>query len=157
MVETYRLKSALRIVDLDSTTFENAVAKGEYTTAPTTSRGAPRLFSIDDLVPLWIFARLIEARGDHARERLSVKEAGKVVRRIHEAMQGMDTDHIAVITHMNDLIRACPLEATELPCLIKTGASSGTMIRDIRLWDIRNVREVIGKAAVAEAQAIGNE
>src|SRR4051812_33628653 len=106
MPDMFRLRDALRLVRLEQTTFENAVAKSEYNSVPPTSRGAARQFALADLVPLWIFARLIEARGDHARERMSVKEAGKVVRRIHDALsEHSSADHIAVITGINDLIR----------------------------------------------------
>lgn len=155
MPDSFRLRAALRLVELDQTTFENAVAKGEYTSVPPTSRGAAREFSLADLVPLWIFARLIEARGDHARERMSLKEAGKVVRRINDAIRDdPDADHVVVITHINDLIRAFPM--SELRIATKGTSSAGAMVRDIRIWDVRNVRHVILKAIEAEAPGSDN-
>ncbi len=153
-----RLKPALDIVELDKTAFENAVAKGEYTVVPPTSRGSPRLFGEADLVPLWIFARLIEARGDHSRERLSVKEAGKVVRRIADAIEhSPSANHIAVVTHMNDLIRAFDIKGLDLDAIVRTGASSGAKVRDIRIWDVRNIREIAAKGIADQEQIAGSD
>lgn len=142
MSKRIRTRDALGAVELDQVQFANAVAKGELTCLPPTERGSARLFALTDLIPLWIFARLTEGRGDHARERFSAKEAGKVADRVGRVLQANpDADHVVVVTHMNDLIVAHPMEQTEpLSSLLARGDANGIPLRDIRVWDVRNIR-----------------
>jgi hypothetical protein len=51
---------AMRVVNLDRLKFNEAVANGYYTCAPITTAGSVRLFAEDDLVALYVFARLLE-------------------------------------------------------------------------------------------------
>jgi hypothetical protein len=58
----FRVRSALamRIVGLDRLQFNEAVASGFYPCAPATRKGSARQFTDDDLVGLYILARLTE-------------------------------------------------------------------------------------------------
>ena len=55
-----RSTTAMRIVRLDKTKFNEAVADGFYNCAPATIRGSMRVFQVEQLVPLYFFARLLE-------------------------------------------------------------------------------------------------
>lgn len=57
-----RIRAALacRIVNLDRVKFNDAVASGTYPCAPSTIKGSARLFTPEELVPLYFFARLME-------------------------------------------------------------------------------------------------
>jgi hypothetical protein len=55
-----RSASAMRIAEIDRLKFNEAVADGLYPCAPATKRGSVRLFNENDLVALYIFARLID-------------------------------------------------------------------------------------------------
>ena len=60
MLETrYRSGVATRIVGLDRQRFNEVVADGDYTCAPATTMRSVRLFTRDDLLPLWVFAGLL--------------------------------------------------------------------------------------------------
>jgi hypothetical protein len=51
---------AMRVVNLDRQRFNEAVANNYYECAPSTVAGSVRLFKEDDLVALFVFARLLE-------------------------------------------------------------------------------------------------
>jgi len=51
---------AMQIVGLDRLKFNEAVAAGYYPCAPQTPKGSSRIFSEDDLIALYVFARLTE-------------------------------------------------------------------------------------------------
>src|SRR5438132_13846853 len=51
---------ALQLVNLERLKFNEAVANGHYPCAPITTAGSVRLFAEDDLVALYVFARLLE-------------------------------------------------------------------------------------------------
>ena len=55
-----RATLACRIVNLDRVKFNDAVATGTYPCAPATRSGAARIFTEEDLLPLFFFARLTE-------------------------------------------------------------------------------------------------
>ncbi len=55
-----RVALAMRIVNLDRIKFNEAVANDCYPCAPPTTQGASRVFSEDDLIVLYVFARLLE-------------------------------------------------------------------------------------------------
>ena len=55
-----RAAMACRIVNLDRVRFNDAVASGTYPCAPSTRSGAARIFTADEMVPLYFFARLTE-------------------------------------------------------------------------------------------------
>jgi hypothetical protein len=50
----------MRIVGLDRLKFNEAVAAGHYPCAPQTPKGSSRIFGEDDLIALYVFARLTE-------------------------------------------------------------------------------------------------
>ena len=56
----FRSAVACRIVSLDRVKFNDAVASGTYPCAPSTTGGSARLFTEEDLLPLFFFARLTE-------------------------------------------------------------------------------------------------
>lgn len=56
----FRASLACRIVNLDRVKFSSDVASGIYSCAPGTTKGAARLFTEGDLLPLFFFARLCE-------------------------------------------------------------------------------------------------
>ena len=65
MVQTQiktRVRAALacRIVNLDRVKFNDAVASGTYPCAPMTMKGSARIFTEEQLLPLFFFARLTE-------------------------------------------------------------------------------------------------
>ena len=60
-----RAAMACRIVNLDRVKFNDAVAKGLYPCAPGTMSGSARIFTEEQLLPLFFFARLSEF-GVHA-------------------------------------------------------------------------------------------
>jgi len=51
---------ACRIVNLDRVKFNDAVANGVYPCAPATRSGSARVFTEEELLPLFFFARLTE-------------------------------------------------------------------------------------------------
>lgn len=51
---------ACRIVNLDRVRFNDAVASGTYPCAPSTRSGAARVFTEEEMLPLYYFARLTE-------------------------------------------------------------------------------------------------
>jgi hypothetical protein len=57
-----RIKTALacEMAELDRDRFNEAVAAGHYPCAPETRPGSSRIFSVDDCVALYIYARLID-------------------------------------------------------------------------------------------------
>jgi hypothetical protein len=61
-VNKLRVRSALamRIANVDRQKFNEAVSNGHCPCAPSTTAGSVRLFSEDDLVVLYVFARLLE-------------------------------------------------------------------------------------------------
>jgi hypothetical protein len=56
----YRAALACRVVNLDRVKFNDAVANKLYPCAPSTVGGSARLFTEEDLLPLYYFARLTE-------------------------------------------------------------------------------------------------
>ena len=142
-MNTLKTKVALKAVRLDHVLFANAIAKKELTCLPGTARGSAREFNLNALVPLWIFARLTEPRGDHAPERLTTREAGKIADRIGRAVaEHPKANNIVVLTHMDDLIRVYPLEQIDnLSACMTQDFSNGMKLRDARIWDVQNIRE----------------
>ena len=55
-----RAAMACRIVNLDRVKFNDAVSSGTYPCAPSTRSGAARIFEVEELLPLFFFARLTE-------------------------------------------------------------------------------------------------
>ena len=60
MASAARTAAACRIARLDRQKFNDLMASGEYTCAPRTTAGVPRVFEKPDLIGLYIFARLTE-------------------------------------------------------------------------------------------------
>jgi hypothetical protein len=56
----FRAALACRIVGLDRVKFNDAVASGVYPCAPITTAGSARVFTEEQLLPLYFFARLTE-------------------------------------------------------------------------------------------------
>lgn len=89
----FRVRSALamRIVRLDRLQFNEAVASGFYRCAPATRKGSARLFAEDDLVALFIFARLTEMD-------MLARRAGPIACEFMAEMRGQrDEDRIVFI------------------------------------------------------------
>jgi hypothetical protein len=146
MLETIKTKEALKAVDLDQTTFSNAVAKGDYDYLLETMRGSSRDFDDPKLIALWIFSRLIEGGNGPQSERLSVKEAAKLAKRIGlAAEENPDADQIIEMTHMNGLIKCFAASKKRHAGLLDGAQFSGAPIRDARIWDLRNIREQIAR------------
>ena len=59
-------KAACRVVNIDRQKLADSIANGEYPCAPETKPGVARVYEINDLVCLYIFARLTE-RGEPAK------------------------------------------------------------------------------------------
>src|SRR5688500_12546877 len=77
---------ACRIAGIDRDRFNEAVHAGNYPCAPGTARGATRVFSLDDLVSLYVYVRLLE-------EEMPSKAAGRLACSIgtHPRMYPGDT------------------------------------------------------------------
>lgn len=55
----FRTKAACRIVGLEFSSFQDAIGRHLYPCAPATIAGAARTFDIDNLVVLYLYARLL--------------------------------------------------------------------------------------------------
>ncbi len=55
-----KTKLACEIARLDRQRFNEAVAAGNYRCAPPTTRGAARIFDVDDIIAMFLYGRLVE-------------------------------------------------------------------------------------------------
>jgi hypothetical protein len=79
-----RAPLACRIAKVDRDRLNEAIARGDCPFAPTVSQGKARLFSINDVVALYIYGRLVE-RGFASR---SAGQLAKQIGELAEVLQG---------------------------------------------------------------------
>ena len=60
VVYKYRGATACQVTGIDKQRFNEAVASGRYPCAPTVRKGGTRTFTEDDIIALFVYARLIE-------------------------------------------------------------------------------------------------
>lgn len=88
-----RAQLACSIVGLDRLRFNDAVANGIYPCAPGTRAGSARVFSDDDLLPLFFFARLTDFGLSASRAGYLACEMARIAR--HESVR--DSDRIILL------------------------------------------------------------
>jgi hypothetical protein len=86
--QQYRAALACRVVNLDRVKFNDAVANKLYPCAPSTVGGSARLFTEEDLLPLYYFARLTELLS------ISAGRAGRIACDLYDITRarGVDKD-----------------------------------------------------------------
>lgn len=149
MAEAARTKTACRVADIDRQKLTDAIASGDYPCAPATSAGVARVFEIDDLVALFIFARMTE-RGEPSRK------AGQLACRLRDSMRSYPAADQVLIAHgINGTSFCAPRDEHWNPD--GRNVVPNVPILRTEVWDVRNVREIVRRNLEAESRIVGDD
>lgn len=146
MATAARTSTACDIAGIAATKFNGLVASGEYPCAPRTDAGATRIFEIDDITALFIFARLLE-------QGFKSKLAGRFACKARELARAYPTEtHVTFAWNMNGQVTAVAPETD-----LSSGYVSGGPIMFTVTFDLQNVRELVVQGLNERSQVIGEE
>lgn len=87
----YRAAEACALAGVDNKRFNEAVAKDHYPCAPAARRGSARKFTEDDVVALFVYARLVE-------QKIPQRQAGQVACQVRSKIQDdPEADEVRVL------------------------------------------------------------
>lgn len=148
MAEAARTKTACRVVDIDRQKLADLIASEDYPCAPATSAGVSRVFEIDDMVALYLFARLNE-RG------LPAKLAGAIACRVREGMQNdPSADRIVIGRAVSGASGMTSFEHWN-PEGKEVNPGMPLMVTEI--YDVRNIRTLVRAGLEREARVLGDD
>lgn len=160
---------ACRIVGLDRTKFNEAVASGAYPCAPGTRSGAPRHFTQDDLLPLFFFARLVDfvksaqLAGKLACEMATIAQDPRAKDAPRIIMLKSHSDHTFVASVSNEPVSPTSGKSRQAvsydPDHEKNGQNYpglGRVLFSMEFY-VEHARKVIAEAWAYEASVIGGE
>jgi hypothetical protein len=143
LLTTVRACSVARI---DSRRLNEHIFNKEYNIAPATVPGRARLFSENDLICLFIFARLVE-RDNKA------SEAGKIAAAIHNKLFLYPDAKEATILEFANYPGICEAQMPEGP--EKLWYKAGTLLRS-QTFHLEGIRLLVRKAVEEERKIIGD-
>lgn len=148
MADAARTQIACRVVEIDRQKLADAIATGDYPCAPATSAGVARVFEVDDMAALYLFARLNE-RG------VPAKMAGAVACRVREGMKNTpDADRIVIARALNGASGMTPFEHWN-PEGREINPGMPLMVTEI--YDVRNIREIVRQGLDRESRILGED
>ncbi len=144
-----RTAVAARIARIDRQRFNEIVAAGHYPCAPKTTKGASRVFGVDDLIALFLFARLAE----HGFAPANAGQVACLVRSQLTNEGSADETFVCIARAVNGAtfaalgskINADASRFSELPILYTTK------------YHIPNIREIVLAGLAEEAGIIGED
>lgn len=143
--------AACRIARIERQKFNDVMATGDYTCAPTAQAGYPRVFELKDLIALYLFARLNE-RGR------TVKQAALVACQAESQMRnainnGEDIpEHLAVAYGMNGSSFVSTGEHSD-PRASHIGGCGPILWTE--MWHLQNLKAEVVKALANEGRIAG--
>jgi len=142
--------AACNVVRMRRDRFNEAVASGFYECAPPTVPGRARIFSPDDMVPLWIYR-------DQTDAGVSKEAAGYVACQVGIAARENPTDGCIAFVRTNAGGNGFACRVEDLPD-IETWSENdfyeGRII-EVRTFNVAWIRKVLHAATVREASIIG--
>ncbi len=146
MVSAARTFVACKIAGIPAPKFNGLVASGEYPCAPPTEAGTTRIFGIDDIVALVIFARLLE-------QGFKSKLAGRFACKAKEVAERYPAeDRVTFAWNMNGQVSAVAPKTD-----LRSGQISGGAIMFAVTFDMRNVREFVQRELANYRPILGDE
>lgn len=144
-------KAACRVVNIDRQKLADSIANGEYPCAPETKPGVARVYEINDLVCLYIFARLTE-RGEPA------KRAGEIACSIRAQLERTpNTSRVVLVESFMGAKEAFDGERCDLnrpvEWLFHRGEDfkPGSPILRQSIWHVGTVRALVTQAIADES------
>jgi hypothetical protein len=130
-----KTSTACEIAGISAAKFNGLIATGEYPCPPPTVAGSTRIFEIDDIVALFIFARLL----DHGfKSKIAGRFACKA-RYVAECYPNQD--QVTFAWNMNGLVSPVAPDAD-----LADGYISGGPVMFKVTWDFRNIRQIVQRA-----------
>jgi hypothetical protein len=156
----YQIRSALatRLVNLDRLRFNEAVALGHYSCAPATLQGQSRIFDEDDLVTLYVFARLLE-RG------FATRAAGNLACEFRSAMRTTNYAKAArIILCHDELSSYFTADLVAVPNGVeekynpdrKSDYAGGRVVMTTEFY-VANIRQNLAERVARERKILGSE
>ena len=144
-------KAACRVARIDRDRFNEHVAGGRFPCAPITIPGRARLFTPEDLVPLWLFQELTEDGYDSTTAGRIACEVARVARVNPEAPV------IALVWGFTAPPTCDAVIADHVPAPGEWGTTlfGGGTIRRVDYFNIAKTREFIARAIEEEQAVIG--
>jgi len=150
----FKIKLACSIANVDRQQFNEAVSKGFYRCAPTTAKGATRMFDIFDMLALMVFGQLLQQHNQSAKEAGELAcEAYGVLRECANKTKGspdiFDQFRYLAIAHgeMGSPIVIC-CESSDDGWSLKP--AGGGVIRSLEAFNIKAFRDQITARAEYE-------
>lgn len=137
--------AACRVVNLDRQRLNEFIANGDYTCAPDTSPGRARLFTEDDLIALFVFAREVE-RG------MKPLIAGRLAQNVRETLSerpGAETAKTVGRIVGPHFERTGPT--------ITASSDVGRLIFNVIEYNLAGIRKLVAEGVEEERQIIGPE
>lgn len=145
--------AACRIARIERSKFNDAMASGEYTCAPSAQPGYPRIFELHDLIGLFLFARLIE-RGR------TVKQAAFVTCQIVSQLKNAVHNGSEMPTHVGIAYDMIGNSYTARGEDVKPDAShAGAAIPVLwtEMWHVAALRAEVEKGLALEGRIAGSD
>ena len=138
-------KAACRVVNIDRQKLADSIANGEYPCAPETTPGVARVYEINDLVCLYIFARLTE-RGEPA------KRAGEIACSIRAQLERTpNTTRVVLVEAVMGAKAAFDGEQWDLS---REDFKPGSPMLRQSIWHVGAVRALVTQALADEAKVL---
>ena len=153
MADAARTAAACRIARLDRQRFNDLMASGEYSCAPSTTPGVPRVFEMPDLIGLFLFTRLTE------RQR-TVKQASEIACRIVDQVRdavnnGRELPQFVGIGHDMPGASFCGPGDNLDPKA--THMVHGTPMLWTEMWNIANIAAEVRAGLANEGRIVGED
>lgn len=131
--QSYRGSQACKAAGIDKQRFNEAVASGNFTCAPIVRKGGTRMFELEDVIALFLFARLVEqelpprAAGRiacHVRSDLAMNPEAHQVRIPQHSETGKFSSHPSdsYEAHVHMVVDVAGIRATVIAALDAVGA-----------------------------------
>jgi len=137
----------MRVAMCDRQKFNEAVANNFYTCAPSTIAGKVRLFNEDDLVVLFVFARLLESG-------VLPRRAGQLACELKGSLRNRDNEPIKRVTYVRGTMSDVFFDTKDYKSDVTYGAGPTLYSTE---WHIDTIREIIVDRVEYENSILGIE
>lgn len=134
MANTVTTAVACRIARIERARFNQVVTAGDYPCAPTTTKGATRIFGTNDVIALTYFRRLLD-------DNLTASAAGQLVENIHRQIE--KNPKAETVTIYRDLVPGIPFRRAETN--VFSYVFNIQQMREFVLREIESERELLGE------------
>lgn len=143
-----RASLAFQIANVSPQKFNDAVADNFYVGAPPTVRGAARIFDVDDIVGVFVFARLLD-------EGLPPRHAGDIASNLRMTLLRHDRKREATSVFFVTNLAGKWVWLVGEDFDPKATESGGAPIVAVREWRLKTIREHVSNRLDDEGSIVG--